>query len=93
MRNNTNIPNPALTNKPANKAPNDKLPSTNSSLNNKEEAQLGIKPIIEANNGAKYLFICKKLAKFSSPTNPIIKPIVRLIAKTYPNISSEWSNG
>ena len=48
--NKTIIPNPEFTNKPANKAPKDKLPSINSSLNNKEEAQLGINPIIEENN-------------------------------------------
>ena len=75
-------PRPALINNPASKAPNDKLPSINNSLNNKLDAQLGIKPIMEANKGDKYLFMLIKLAKFSSPTNPIIIPNVKLTANT-----------
>ena len=87
------IPKPAFTNKPESNAPNDKLPSMNNSLSNNEDAQLGIKPIIEANNGDKYLFICMKFAKFSSPTKPMRNPKARLIAKTYPKISNECNNG
>ena len=87
--NNIIIPRPAFTNNPASKAPKDKLFSINNSLNNKLEAQLGIKPIIEANSGERYLFMLIKLAKFSSPTKPIKSPNKKLIAKTYPNISNE----
>ena len=49
--NNIIIPKPAFTNKPDNNAPNERLPSMNSSLKSNEDAQLGIKPIIDANNG------------------------------------------
>lgn len=51
--NKTIKPKPELTNKPANKAPNDKLPEMNNSVIKIDEAQLGIRPIIEANKGAK----------------------------------------
>ena len=55
--NKTIKPNPALTNSPDVKAPNDKLPSINNSDNSNEEAQFGIRPIIEENKGDRYLFI------------------------------------
>ena len=91
--NNMSMPKPAFTNKPESNAPKARLPLTNNSLKRIEEAQFGIKPIIAANNGDKYLFVWRNAAKFSSPTKPIIKPNVRLIANTYPNISNEWNNG
>ena len=87
------MPNPALTNKPDNNAPKDKFPSINNSLNNKEEEQLGINPIIDANKGDRYLFIFKKFAKFSSPAKPMRNPKARLIAKIYPKISNECNKG
>ena len=75
-------PNPALTNSPDVKAPNDKLPSINNSDNNNEEAQFGIRPIIEENNGDRYLFIWINEAKRSSPIKPIVNPNTRLMANT-----------
>ena len=51
--NKTITPKPELTNSPANNAPNDKEPSANNSEIKILEAQLGIKPMIEANKGAK----------------------------------------
>ena len=51
--NKTITPKPELTNKPANKAPNDNEPLTNNSVIKMLEAQLGIKPTIDANNGAR----------------------------------------
>ena len=51
------IPNPELTNNPESNAPKDKEPLMNNSVINKLEAQLGIKPIIDVNNGAKYLLV------------------------------------
>lgn len=48
------IPKPELTNNPDSKAPKDNEPLINNSVINKLEAQLGIKPIIDVNNGAKY---------------------------------------
>ena len=79
---NMSIPKPALTNKPDSNAPKAKWFSTNNSLSKIDDAQLGIKPIIAENNGLKYLFVWINAAKFSSPTNPIINPSVKLIAKT-----------
>ena len=73
------IPRPELTNKPANKAPNGSAPSRYNSVISKLEAQFGIRPIIEQYNGERYLLDNMKLIKFSSPTNPIIKPITKLI--------------
>ena len=46
-------PKPELTNKPANKAPKDKVPDKYSSVIKTLEAQLGIRPIIDVNKGAK----------------------------------------
>ena len=46
-------PKPELTNKPANKAPNDNVPDKYSSVIKTLEAQFGISPIIDVNNGAK----------------------------------------
>ena len=80
--NNISIPKPAFTNKPESNAPKARLPSTNNSLSKIDEAQLGIKPIIAENNGDKYLFVWINAAKFSSPTNPMINPSVKLTAKT-----------
>ena len=50
------IPKPELTNNPESNAPKDNEPLINNSVINKDEAQLGINPIIEVNNGVKYLF-------------------------------------
>ena len=77
------IPSPALTNNPANKEPKGREPSINNSASNKEEAQLGIKPIIEAYNGVKYLLAKTNDLKLTYPIAPSIKkPKAKLIIKT-----------
>ena len=76
------MPRPELTNNPATSAPKERLPPINSSLRRTLLAQFGISPISEPNKGAKYLFEAIKLEKFSSPTEPIIKPKEMLIIKT-----------
>ena len=76
------IPRPELTSSPASKAPNDKELFINNSVIKIEDAQLGINPMIEANKGAKYLLLIKKLEKFSFPTASIINPNPALIIKT-----------
>ena len=75
-------PKPELTNKPANKAPNDKVPDKYNSVIKTLDAQLGIKPMMDVNKGAKYLFEIMKLAKFSSPTQAIKRFNAKLIIKT-----------
>ena len=47
-------PKPELTNNPANKAPKDNVFDKYNSVIKTLEAQLGIRPIIDVNNGAKY---------------------------------------
>ena len=59
------MPKPELTRRPANKAPKDNVPDKYNSLTKTLEAQFGIRPIIEANKGAKYLFVDMKLLKAS----------------------------
>ena len=76
------IPSPEFTNKPDNKAPNDKEFDIYSSLIRILEAQLGISPINEEYKGARYLFDTKKLVKLSSPTAAIIRPNTTLIRNT-----------
>ena len=76
------IPRPELTSNPASKAPNEMSSSANNFVISRLEAQLGIKPIIEANNGVKYLLEVKKVAKVSHPMKPIINPRARLITNT-----------
>lgn len=78
----TSIPKPELTSKPPHKAPKERFPPTNNSVNKSDDAQLGIKPIIQENRGDMYLFTSKNAAKLSSPTKPMIKPKTRLIIKT-----------
>ena len=51
----TIVPNPAFTNNPDNNAPNDKFPDMNNLERSKLEAQLGIRPMTDANTGDKYL--------------------------------------
>ena len=51
------IPKPELTSNPERSAPKESEPSTKSSVINKDEAQFGIKPMIEVNNGARYLLL------------------------------------
>ena len=75
-------PKPELTNKPANKAPKDKVPDKYNSVIKTLEAQFGIKPIIDVNRGAKYLLASMKLVKFSCPTQPINSPNPKLMTKT-----------
>ena len=79
---NTSIPKPELTNKPPDNAPKDSELDKYNSVNKSEEAQFGIRPIIDANNGAKYLLIETKLENFSSPIKPIKQPKTKLITKT-----------
>ena len=78
----TSIPKPELTSRPAVKAPKERLPETNNSVNNNELAQLGISPTIQAYNGVRYLFVSKKALNVSSPTPAITKPKTRLMTKT-----------
>ena len=49
----TITPKPELTSRPANNAPKDNEPLTNNSVIKMLEAQLGINPTNEANNGAR----------------------------------------
>ena len=78
----TIIPRPELTNNPANKAPKERVPSANNLVIKRLDAQFGINPMIEANNGVRYLLEFKKETNLSSPTKPIIKPITKLITST-----------
>ena len=78
----TIIPKPEFTNKPESKAPKGMLPFIYKEEIRTLLEQLGIKPIIEENNGVKYLLEIIKLEKFSSPTWAMIKPKDILITKT-----------
>ena len=73
------MPRPELTSRPQTKAPNERFPPTNNSVSRSDDAQLGIKPIIEVNKGAKQRLADIKLEKLSSPIKPINVPNARLI--------------
>ena len=87
------IPKPELTNNPPSKAPNDNELDIYNSVIRMLEAQLGISPMIDENNGDKYLLVTKKLVKLSFPTASTMRPKPKLITKTYKKISKEWNNG
>ena len=87
--NRTIIPSPELTNNPAKSAPKERDPSAKSLVISKLLAQLGIRPMMEANNGVRYLLLFKNPTNLSSPMNPIINPITKLITSTYAKTSRE----
>ena len=64
----TIIPRPELTNNPANKAPNERVPSANNLVIKRLDAQFGIKPTNAHTSGVKYVDCDKKLRMLSSPT-------------------------
>ena len=65
--NKNNKPNPAFIHNPDIQAPISIPPSKYTFVIATLAAQFGITPTNAANKGDKYLFVCKKLAKLSSP--------------------------
>ena len=74
----TSIPKPELTSKPPHKAPMERFPPTNNSVNKSDDAQLGIKPGLNLLVGADKIDYAKKVyerfGRILSPDQIILVP-------------------
>ena len=91
--NRNNVPRPALAISPARVAPKPIPPNRYNSLIIMLDAQLGIRPIVVASSGDKYLFAWIKPEMLSSPINSIKSPKIKLINRIYKNSLNEWNSG